>query len=109
MLRRRQRCIAPNCWSDRPSVTNLMRKTQTVGTFPLLVSWSPTLSLASPIPTGSFLLGGAFRLLLPATPWSETYYGRQLVQAAVMEALNILNIGRPDEVEIDITVTTKPR
>jgi carbon storage regulator CsrA len=40
---------------------------------------------------------------------SETYYGRQLVQAAVMEALNILNIGRPDEVEIDITVTTKPR
>lgn len=40
---------------------------------------------------------------------SETYYGRQLVQAAVMEALNELGIGRPEEVEVDIVVTGKPR
>jgi carbon storage regulator len=40
---------------------------------------------------------------------SETYYGRQLVQAAVMEALNELGVGRPEEVEIDIVVTAKPR
>lgn len=40
---------------------------------------------------------------------SETYYGRQLVQAAVVESLNELGIGRPEEVEIDIVVTAKPR
>lgn len=40
---------------------------------------------------------------------SETYYGRQLVQAAVMEALNALGIGRPEDVDIDIAVMAKPR
>lgn len=40
---------------------------------------------------------------------SDTYYGLQLVQAAVMEMLNELGVGRPEEVEIDVAVRAKPR
>jgi len=42
--------------------------------------------------------------------FSDSYYGRQPVQAAVMEAPNELGGGYPpEEVEIDIVVTAKPR
>ena len=40
--------------------------------------------------------------------YSYTYYGRQLVQAAVMELLNELD-ARPEEVNIRIEVAGRPR